>query len=100
MRASVRPPNVRAASGCALTKTLRAVPPLDCELLMLDEALRELARIDERQARIVELKYFGGLSEEEVGGRPVAVARDDHARMAVGAGLDVSPHDQGPVARA
>jgi RNA polymerase sigma factor (TIGR02999 family) len=42
-----------------------ALPP-DCELLMLDEALRELGRIDERQARIVELKYFGGLSEEEV----------------------------------
>ena len=31
-----------------------------------DDALQELARIDERQARIVELKYFGGLSEEEV----------------------------------
>jgi RNA polymerase sigma-70 factor (ECF subfamily) len=42
-----------------------ALPP-DCELLMLDQALRELGRIDERQARIVELKYFGGLSEEEV----------------------------------
>jgi len=39
----------------------------DCELLMLDEALHALARLDERQARIVELKYFGGLSEEEVG---------------------------------
>ena len=45
---------------------LRAVPPLDCELLMLDDALHELGRIDERQARIVEMKYFGGLSEEEV----------------------------------
>ena len=43
-----------------------AVPPPDCEVLMLDEALRELGRIDERQARIVELKYFAGLSEEEV----------------------------------
>ena len=43
-----------------------ALPP-DCELLMLDEALGELGRIDQRQARIVELKYFGGLSEEDVG---------------------------------
>jgi RNA polymerase sigma factor (sigma-70 family) len=34
---------------------------------MLDDALHALARLDERQARIVELKYFGGLSEEEVG---------------------------------
>jgi RNA polymerase sigma-70 factor (ECF subfamily) len=45
---------------------MRAVPPIDCEVLMLDNALQELARIDERQAHIVELKYFGGLSEEEV----------------------------------
>jgi RNA polymerase sigma-70 factor, ECF subfamily len=34
----------------------------DEDLVMLDEALEELARIDERQARIVELKFFGGLS--------------------------------------
>jgi RNA polymerase sigma factor (sigma-70 family) len=33
---------------------------------LLNDALRELARIDERQAHIVELKYFGRLSEEEV----------------------------------
>ena len=33
---------------------------------MLDVALQELARIDQREAHIVELKYFGGLSEEEV----------------------------------
>jgi RNA polymerase sigma-70 factor, ECF subfamily len=32
------------------------------ELVVLDRALEELARIDERQARIVELKFFGGLS--------------------------------------
>lgn len=50
-----------------LDDDIGAVPAPDCELLMLDEALRALARIDERQARIVELKYFGGLSEEEVG---------------------------------
>ena len=49
-----------------LDEGIRTVPPVDCELLMLDDALRELARIDERQAHIVELKYFGGLSEEEV----------------------------------
>jgi RNA polymerase sigma factor (TIGR02999 family) len=40
--------------------------PVDSELLMLNDALQELARLDERQAHIVELKYFGGLSEEEV----------------------------------
>ena len=61
--AAKRPDGIRVP----LTDDIAAVPAPDCELLMLDEALRALARIDERQARIVELKYFGGLSEEEVG---------------------------------
>jgi RNA polymerase sigma factor (TIGR02999 family) len=43
-----------------------AVRPVDCELLGLHDALQELAHLDERQAQIVELKYFGGLSEDEV----------------------------------
>jgi RNA polymerase sigma-70 factor, ECF subfamily len=37
-------------------------------ILALDEALSELARYDERQARIVELRYFAGLSVEETAG--------------------------------
>lgn len=37
-------------------------------ILALDEALGELARYDERQARIVELRYFAGLSVEETAG--------------------------------
>jgi RNA polymerase sigma factor (sigma-70 family) len=45
---------------------VRAVPPPDCEVLMLDDALRELACLDSRQAEIVELRYFAGLSEAEV----------------------------------
>jgi RNA polymerase sigma factor (TIGR02999 family) len=35
------------------------------ELIALDDALRELARMDERKSRVVELRYFGGLSLEE-----------------------------------
>jgi RNA polymerase sigma-70 factor, ECF subfamily len=37
----------------------------DSDLVALDEALHELAKFDERKARIVELKFFGGLSVEE-----------------------------------
>lgn len=37
----------------------------DSDLVALDEALIELAKFDERKARIVELKFFGGLSVEE-----------------------------------
>lgn len=37
------------------------------ELIALDRALNDLALIDERQSRIVELRFFGGLSVEEIG---------------------------------
>jgi RNA polymerase sigma factor (TIGR02999 family) len=38
----------------------------DAELLALNEALEELSRVDERQAKIVEMKFFGGLSAPEI----------------------------------
>lgn len=37
----------------------------DADLVALDEALTQLAAFDERKAKIVELKFFGGLSVEE-----------------------------------
>jgi RNA polymerase sigma factor (TIGR02999 family) len=40
-------------------------PSADPDLLDLDVALDELAALDERQARLVELRFFGGLSVEE-----------------------------------
>jgi len=61
-QAAKRPGGIRVT----LDETTGVASPADCELLMLDDALRALARLDERQATIVELKYFGGLSEEEV----------------------------------
>jgi RNA polymerase sigma factor (TIGR02999 family) len=36
------------------------------DLVALDEALQKLAEMNERQAKIVELRYFGGLSEDEI----------------------------------
>ena len=35
------------------------------DLVALDEALRGLAAVDAQQSRIVELRYFGGLTIEE-----------------------------------
>lgn len=35
------------------------------ELVALDDALNELAKFDERKAKVIELRYFGGLSVEE-----------------------------------
>ncbi|MDQ1639003.1 MAG: hypothetical protein QOF62_2342 [Pyrinomonadaceae bacterium] len=37
-------------------------------LLMLDEALTSLAKIDPRRSQVVELRYFGGLNNEEIAG--------------------------------
>ena len=46
----------------------------------LDQALADLARLSERQARVVELRYFGGLTIEETSEvmsiSPVTVKRD------------------------
>lgn len=54
--------------------------PGDCDLLALDQALARLAAGDERKSRIVELRYFGGLTNEEiaevVGISVVTVRRD------------------------
>ena len=52
----------------------------EVELLALDDALTELSRIDEAQGRIVELRFFGGLSvpetAEALGISPATVKRD------------------------
>jgi RNA polymerase sigma factor (TIGR02999 family) len=36
------------------------------DLLALDEALERLAQVDERKARVVEMRFFAGLKEEEI----------------------------------
>lgn len=47
---------------------LASASPRTEDLLILDEALTRLAEWDARQARLVELVYFGGLTLEEAGG--------------------------------
>ncbi len=57
-----------------------AVEPRSIDLLALDEALHRLAALDDRQARLVELRFFGGLTVEETAGvlgvSPVTVNRE------------------------
>lgn len=43
-----------------------AEPGTDPDLVALDEALETLAGIDPRQAQIVEMRFFGGLTVEEI----------------------------------
>ena len=42
-----------------------ASPERDSSLLALDEALEAFSKLAPRQAKVVELRYFGGLSEED-----------------------------------
>jgi len=49
----------------SLNESADISPQKDLNLVALDDALNELARLDERQARIVELRFFAGLSIEE-----------------------------------
>jgi RNA polymerase sigma factor (sigma-70 family) len=50
------------------------------DLIALDDALNSLSRLDERQSRIVELRFFGGLSLENtsrvLGVSPATVKRE------------------------
>jgi RNA polymerase sigma factor (TIGR02999 family) len=48
-----------------LDEGVASVPSRDVDFADLDAALEELGRLDERQARIVELRFFAGLGIEE-----------------------------------
>jgi RNA polymerase sigma factor (TIGR02999 family) len=54
--------------------------PLDLDIVALDDALKTLAELDLQQSRVVELKFFGGLSIEEtaevLGVSPSTVKRE------------------------
>jgi RNA polymerase sigma-70 factor (ECF subfamily) len=64
----------------ALDEALKLSHPSEPGLVELDEALNMLARQDARKSRIVELRYFGGLSIEEtadaLGISPTTVRRE------------------------
>ena len=42
-----------------------AAPATDTDVIALDAALDELARVDERKMRVIEMRYFGGLTVEQ-----------------------------------
>jgi RNA polymerase sigma factor (TIGR02999 family) len=51
----------------SLDEALLPSPQRALEILALDDALDKLAALDERQSKIVELRFFAGMSEEEAG---------------------------------
>lgn len=50
----------------SITSAERVMKQPEVDLLALNEALEELAQMDPQQGRIVELKFFGGLSIDEI----------------------------------
>ena len=50
----------------SLDETILTPYQRSAELVALDEALRSLAEVDERKSRVVEMRFFGGLSTEEI----------------------------------
>ena len=61
----------------SITSSGRAMQQPEIDILALHEALEELGALDPRQSRIVELKFFGGLSIDET----AEVLRMGHATV-------------------
>ena len=49
----------------AFDEALEVGAEQDADLVALDDALKALAVVDERKSRVVEMRFFGGLSVEE-----------------------------------
>jgi RNA polymerase sigma factor (TIGR02999 family) len=54
------------AARTDLTETLAISAQMDLDLVLLDQALRALSEFDERKAKVVEMKFFGGLTVDEI----------------------------------
>ena len=67
-----------------LEEGLAFTPEHSEDLLKLDEALDRLSKLDPRQSRIVELRFFGGLSVEETS--QVSERLPDHGQAGLGCG--------------
>jgi RNA polymerase sigma factor (TIGR02999 family) len=56
----------RSGERVPIDEGLTFAPERGAIVVALDDALRELAQFDERKARLIELRYFGGLSGDEL----------------------------------
>jgi RNA polymerase sigma-70 factor (ECF subfamily) len=56
------------AQRISLDETALVADECASELLLLEEALKRLAELDSRRSQVVELRYFGGLNNEEIAG--------------------------------
>ena len=54
------------AHQVSLDEAASVTPEQSLQLVRLDEALKSLAEMDPRRSQVVELRYFGGLNNEEI----------------------------------
>ena len=72
----------RGGMACKITLDEDLMLPKECDVdvILLDDALQDLAKLDPQQSRIVELRFFAGLSiddtSEVLGISPATVTRD------------------------
>ena len=64
-RETRRPPGPAEHSSAVDLDQIPTIDSSASSLCALDDALEELSRIDPRRARVIELRFFGGLSVEE-----------------------------------
>jgi hypothetical protein len=57
------------------------------DFVALDDALEALAKFDKRKSRVIELRFFGGLSVEENSVRSESIACDRDGRLAACEGM-------------
>jgi RNA polymerase sigma-70 factor, ECF subfamily len=55
-----------AGERVSLEDVVASAPERPHKIILLDEALSELARIDDRKCKVIEMRYFGGLTNEEI----------------------------------
>jgi hypothetical protein len=75
----------RRSRVCVTFAETRLADPraaLDFDMLALNEVLTRLAAVDDRKARVVELRFFGGLNVEENGPYAWHLHRNRSARLA------------------
>ena len=56
------------AQQVSLEEAATVTPDQSLDLLRLDEALKSLSEMDPRRGQVVELRFFGGLNNEEIAG--------------------------------
>ena len=91
MRAGIGGKNAAAPGQVEFDEALAPAASRDLDVIALDDALQDLTKLNPRHARIVELRFFGGLKTDEVAEVLELSPRDRGTRMANRARVAAAP---------